>query len=82
MEEQLGDFHILAIVNGVTVNVECGSCASASLRLCSLALHPEEELLGEGQFCLPSEETRAASHSSCAHPAAAQLGTLAAESLP
>lgn len=41
-------------------------CLSETLLSLLLRLHPEEELLGEGQFCLPSEETRAASHSSCA----------------
>ena len=44
--------------------------ASSSQGICSHVLgtgsiYPEEGLLDERQFCLPSEETRTASHSSC-----------------
>lgn len=59
----------------------CG-CLSETLLSILLHLHPEEELLGEGQFCLPSEEMRAAFPQQLRHPAAAQRGTRVAESLP
>ena len=46
----------------------CKLCGCFFETLLSVLLHiyPEEELLDEGQFCLLSEETRTASHSSCA----------------